>query len=160
MSRLPHSAAARLAAIVLAASFSGAVRALPADPARPHRCECRAHGEQHVCACAICSAAARKARAARARGEDPALPACHRAAGARAAEAEREAEARRSAGACLLPSCGRPDAPAAAAASPDPFPLPAVARLARVERAFALAARARAAPAGAAVPELPPPRSA
>jgi hypothetical protein len=156
--RLAHTVAARLAAALLAIAFSGAVQAVPADPHRPHRCECRAHGERHVCACPICNAAARVARAARARGEAAALPPCHRAAAERAEATARAAEERRGEGACLVPSCGMGERDEAASRAAEPFPVPASPRLVRVEWSLAVAGPTALALAAGAGPELPPPR--
>ncbi|ACL63870.1 conserved hypothetical protein [Anaeromyxobacter dehalogenans 2CP-1] len=147
--------AARVAAALLALALSGGVRLLPAGPVSgPHRCSCRSHGEDHLCACAVCNAQARRARKA-ARPED--LPPCHRDAARRAA-AQEEARARRAALPGLLPTCGDPEGGLAAPGALDPFAVPARPALALAEWRTTPAAPAATAPERAPRPAVPPPR--
>ncbi|ABC80261.1 hypothetical protein [Anaeromyxobacter dehalogenans] len=147
--------AARVAAALLALALSGGVRLLPARPVSgPHRCSCRAHGEDHLCACAICNAQARRARKA-ARPED--LPPCHRDAARRAA-AQEEERARRAALPGLLPTCGDPEGGLAAPGALDPFSVPARPALALAEWRTPCPTPAAVAPERAPRPAVPPPR--
>src|SRR5512138_2539328 len=150
LSLLRRRAVARAAAIAVALATSGLARAVPPFPVGSHHCRCSAHGEDHVCACPVCAAAARRARLAHI--ED--LPPCHRAA-ARAALAASDAQRGRDP--CVLPTCG---APWESAASPqtEPFPVPAASALARAAWCAPLEWSAAAAPDVPSVPEVPPPR--
>jgi hypothetical protein len=153
LSLVRRLAVARAAALLVALGTSGVAGALPAGEGVPHRCTCRAHGEDHVCACRVCNAAARRARESR----TDALPPCHRAA-SRAALA---AEARREHLPSILPSCGLPPRgsdPALARA--EPFPLPAGPPLTLAEWWRHLDEPLAAARGAPPAPEPPPPRRA
>jgi hypothetical protein len=167
MQRLKHSAAVRLAAVLVAVALGGVVPWLeaPHDEAT-HRCQCPRGSTHHDCDCPLCAAqAARAARAARAAAEGARVPPCHLAAARKAEaarhEAERKAAARHAAGGPTLSStCGagdqRIDPPPLVASFTAPE-APAVAIIVTVS---ALLDR-RFAGLGAPVePETPPPRLA
>lgn len=148
--------AARLAAALLALALSGGARLLPArPPSGPHRCTCRSHGDGHLCACAVCNAQARRARASRL--ED--LPPCHRDAARRSAAREEEARQRRAALPGILPACGEPEGGLAAPGALDAFAVPARPALALAEWSTSVPSPAAAAPDRAARPAVPPPRT-
>jgi hypothetical protein len=152
LSLVRRLAIARAAAILVALGTSGVTGALPAGEVVPHRCTCRAHGEDHVCACRVCNAAARRARESRAEAQPP----CHRVAG----RAALEAEARREHLPSILPSCGLPPRGDPALARAEPFPLPASPPLTLAEWSRQVAAPLAAAQGAAPAPEPPPPRRA
>ncbi len=148
---LRRLAVARAAAVLVMFTTSGVAHAGPDASVGPHRCTCSARGEDHVCACRVCDAAARRAREALA--ED--LPPCHRAA---AREVLAAADVGTSRVPSLLPTCGVPPWASAVAAAAEPFPLPATPLFALAEWSVCLDAHARAGPDLALVPETPPPR--
>jgi hypothetical protein len=156
LSSLGRLALVRAAALLVALATSGVAEALPRGEVVPHRCTCRAHGDDHVCACRVCNAAARRARESRTQATAEALPPCHRAAG----RAALEAEARRERLPSILPSCGLPSRAEAALARPEPFPLPAGPPLSLAEWSTRLDGPAAPSQGAPPAPEPPPPRRA
>ena len=109
-------AVARAAAILVAATVSGAPRvlALHASP-EAHRCSCRAHAGGHdECACALCQRAALAARAT-----DSTVPPCHRAAARR--DLARGEQTRTRGVPCVEGRCGFPEDPTTMLAGLEPF---------------------------------------
>jgi hypothetical protein len=150
------AAAARLAAVLVAAMLTGAPRVLALHaPVEGHRCSCAAHGgDHHECACAICRKAALAARAS-----DESAPPCHRAA-ARNALSEERRTSRPSGSPCVEGTCGAPGQPALTPAGTEPFCLPSQEPVVRADRAQRLPVAAPAAPGRSREPETPPPRAA
>jgi hypothetical protein len=154
--RVRMAAAARLAAVLVAATLTGAPRVLALNaPMEGHRCSCAAHGDDHHrCACAVCRKAALAARAS-----DGNAPPCHRAA-ARKALSEARGRSGPSGTPCVEGTCGGPGQAPAAPGGPEPFSLPSHRPIARTERAERLPVAAAAASARPLEPETPPPRAA
>lgn len=150
-----RSVPARLAAAFLAIALSGAARVVPAT-GRPHRCACATHGADHECACLVCAAAARRARA----GKLDELPPCHRGAARKALADEEEARTRRRALPGVLPACGVPEGGLASPRSAEPFAFPVRPPLALAEWSVRLDPLERALPSVTRRPAVPPPRSA
>lgn len=142
---------ARATALLVVLTTSGLARAVPLAPVGPHRCTCSAHGKDHVCACRICNAAARRAREARISE----LPACHRAA---ARKDLAVADPGRLPFPCLLPTCGASLWEDGASPAGERFPLPAAPVLALAEWSTGVDPPAHAPRDLALVPETPPPR--
>jgi hypothetical protein len=162
MHRLLKTATARVVAALLALALSGAARALPARPLGPHRCECRAHGAAHVCACAICNlaaAAARRAATRDAEHAEAALPPCHRAAAAEARAAAEATERRRGDGPALRASCGIPEGGLAGPQAAEPYTLPRPPALGRVDRDACWSPTSGAGAERVRAPEPPRPRA-
>jgi hypothetical protein len=153
------SLAGRAAAIALVVALSGVARAVPPRPIGPHRCQCQAHGADHVCACRICNEALRRARLAAARKADAAVPPCHRAAAAKAREADAERERRRIGRPSLLPTCGLPEPGDPVTPGGDAFTVPRAPTVARVEWTALVLVLECSEPDRSAAPELPPPRA-
>lgn len=109
MQRLLHSAAVRLAAVLVAAALGGLVPWLEAPHAEAtHKCQCPKGGGHHVCDCPLCHAEAARAAAAAAKGAK--VPPCHIAKAKKAEAAEREAAERRAAsGPVISSTCGAGD---------------------------------------------------
>jgi hypothetical protein len=142
---------ARAAALLVAVATSGLARAVPPTAVGPHRCTCSAHGNDHVCACRTCNAAARRAREARIAD----LPACHRAAARRALA---DTDPARLPFPCILPTCGAAPWEEVAPPATERFPLPAAPVLALAEWSTRVEPPASAALDLARVPETPPPK--
>jgi hypothetical protein len=150
---------ARVAAVLVAATLTGAPRVLAMHaPVEGHRCACRTHGagRQH-CECALCRKESGSAHRSGEPAPEPGRPRCHPA----AQRANEPGERRPLQDApCIEGTCGAVGHAATAPAGAEPFCL-AAGKLPRlVERVEARAGaeeRARALPLE---PETPPPRAA
>ena len=150
------AAVARVAAILVAASLSGAPRVLAASaPAEQHRCSCRAHlAGDHACDCALC----RRSGLSTPSKDDGRLPTCHRSAARKPDQASRPVGGRETP--CVEGTCGGAGRPAPEVLGAVPFCLPDGGTLAVV-----LAPEVRPMHPGrlldrALEPETPPPRAA
>jgi len=151
--RVRMAAAARVAAVLVAVTLSGAPRAVAMlAPVEAHRCTCRAHGSaHHQCDCATCR------RSALAAQEDHAkAPPCHRTAAHQALS--RSAPAGSRSAPCVEGTCGGADRPMTTSAGVEPFCLP-TARLAVVaDREEPRTPAFQAIRNRSLEPETPPPR--
>lgn len=143
---------ARLAAVLVAATLTGAPRVLAQHaPAERHRCTCKAGegGHHHECECALCHKAALRAQAS-----DAAQPPCHRAA------AQKElAAGQRPPGACVEGTCGSGARPTLTLAGVEVFCLPASGGGAITLPDRPLPALAAPSLERALEPETPPPKA-
>jgi hypothetical protein len=147
---------ARLAAALVIASLSGAVRVAAAEPGEvAHRCQCPTINGRHECACPRCHEAA-----ASARHEDLAtMPPCHRAAAEKREKALRERAHHAAERDCASPLCSMPDGRLAPPPGLDAYTLPEPPRLVLASWGVPLVlGRAAVAWAPAAV-DPPPPRA-
>ena len=153
LGRACQTGLARVAAVLVAATLTGAPRVLALNaPAETHRCSCRTHsGDHHECDCALCRRAALSAQAA-----DGAVPPCHRAAARK--ELSRGEQAGSHGAPCVEGRCGFPERPVTAAAGGQLFITPSTRLAAAMGRDEPHLDRAEVLLRRAAEPETPPPR--
>ena len=152
-SRLKGGGLARAAAILVAATLTGAPRVLALNaPLETHRCSCRAHSGSHQeCDCALCRRATLSAQA-----RDGTVPPCHRAAARK--ELSRGEQAGSHGAPCVEGRCGFPERPVTVVGGVEPFFSTSTRLAAAMGRDEPLLDRREVVLRRAAEPETPPPR--